>query len=299
MGKQFKFSVIKFEAHPVRDERLNVGIAVVSDKGLDVRITRRLTKLQSISAALDFDSLRDALYGLPDLYEFIVDDDEFNDEDAIEQLSKLAVCTLVPGGSFSAQTEIEYESRIQTLLNDLVDPEKDRVVRPKKRRTKVKRDIEGRLKKIGILGKRGDELESHQVIPNHLIAEGVEVDLMLRNGYYHILETVDVIQDSISPKRVFSEIGFTTIVFEQAKMVYGDHQIVPRLIYQASAELESVAAPALAAVEHQGVELVNWESSNDRNRLIDILANLAATETKKPGGDGWVDASTKSRVQLN
>ena len=295
MGNEYKFSVIKFEAHPVRDERLNVGIAVSKEHGLDVRITRRLTKLQSISSAVDLDNLRDALDRLSETFAHLVDNSISDEIDLIQRLSQISVCKLIPGGSFFAHSSGEYEARIQQLMNQLVDPEKAQVVRPKKRRTKVKRDIEDRLKKIGILGKQGDELETHRVVPNHLITEGVEADLVLKNGAYHILETVDVQDETSSSKRIFSDIGLTSIVFEHAKMVYGKQHIVPRLIYQASAQSESLAAPALAAVEHQGAELVNWDSTNDRNRLIDILANLAASDPSKD----WIDASTKGRVELN
>ncbi|MEO0441254.1 MAG: hypothetical protein AAF067_10290, partial [Pseudomonadota bacterium] len=238
-------------------------------------------------------------YELPELYQFLKAESGSHELDIFEQMSKMGACKIVPGGSFFAQSEMEYESRVHSLLRDLVEPEKALIPKPKKRRTKVKRDIEGRLRQIGILGKRGEELESHKVIPNHLIADGVEVDLVLRNGSYHILETVDVVQESISTKKVFSEIGFTTIVFEQAKMVFGSDQIVPRLIYQASANLESLAAPALAAVEHQGIELINWESATDRNRLVEILANLASSSSPKSGSENWIDASTKSRIELN
>lgn len=299
MGTEYKFSVIKFEAHPVRDEKLNVGIAVVRNRELDVRLTKKLTKLQSISAALDLDALRESLLDLPQLYEFILGECSSKDFDVIGELSKFATCNLVPGGKFVAQTDAEYEFRVNRLLSDIVEPEKGRLVRRTKRRSKVKSKIERRLKDIGILGKQGDSLESHRIIPNHEITDGVEADLLLRNGSYHVLETVDIIQDSATSDKVFKEVGKTTIVFENAKMIYGRDQTVPRLIYQASAELEDKAAPALAALNHQGIELVNWESQADRDRLVEILANLVLQDDKKSNSEQWVDASVKNKLELN
>jgi hypothetical protein len=58
-------------------------------------------------------------------------------------------------------------------------------------------------------------------------------------------------------------------------MKFGENQMKGRLVYSASPALERVAMPSLQAAEHQGAQLVNWDSADDRTKFIHSLAMLA------------------------
>jgi hypothetical protein len=58
-------------------------------------------------------------------------------------------------------------------------------------------------------------------------------------------------------------------------MKFGKTHTKGRLVYSASPALERVARPSLEAAEHQGAQLVNWDSADDRTKFIHSLAMLA------------------------
>ena len=65
MARSYKFVVLNFASHPLRGEKLNVGLVIESDQGLEVRCPPHLEKLRAISAALDIDGIKQDLHQLP------------------------------------------------------------------------------------------------------------------------------------------------------------------------------------------------------------------------------------------
>ena len=82
------------------------------------------------------------------------------------------------------------------------------------------------------------------------------------------------------------------LVFEQARIKFGDLETKPRLVYSATANMENSISPALHAAEHQGADLVNWDSRDDRTRFIVDISSLAEpAESQQRAKFGTVHAS--------
>lgn len=111
--------------------------------------------------------------------------------------------------------------------------------------------------------------------------DGLVVDLVLRNGAYHVIETVDATGDEHVLRRTISEIAVSALVLERARMRFGEQSTRAKLVYSATPGLERVARPSLDAAEHQGAELVNWSSTDDRNRFVQMVSSLATPIEKK------------------
>jgi len=301
MDRFAKFSVIQFVAHPVRNERLNIGIVVFGEDGVDVRISRRLERVRSLSAAVDVEQLRHAILGLRDIDAHSRAIGSTSETERLENFSSFSSFSFSPMGSFDCPNALGYEDAIANLLQKLVEPEPAPARAAKQRNSRLLSTLKKALRQERILARRDETIDSHRVVSNYEIVSGLAANLVLKNGAMHVFEAVDGLSDDASSMKIFKDIGYSTLVFEQAKMTFGETKTCTRLIYQASADMERIAKPALDAAAHQGAELVNWESRDDRIKLVTTLTTLAEPIPMPTTGQSShnVTASTQPRFQLN
>ena len=247
---------------------------------IDVRTTRRLERVKALSEALDFESLAE-------LIDNIVDLDAQNRADGIvdyqERLSKLArigPLSVSHAGTFVAESQSAYEARIASILKMLVEPEQA-PKRLRKKKSPLFSQIKRMFQNERVLARPAEGLESHRIVPYYELDDGLVADLVLRNGAYHIIETVDASGDEHSRRKAVVDVALSALVLERARMKFGEQSTRARLVYTASAALEHIAQPSLEAAEHQGAELINWASADDRNRFVHSLASLATPIQKK------------------
>ncbi|WP_374387501.1 hypothetical protein [Sandaracinobacter sp.] len=285
----------------LRNERLNVGLAVFGLDELIIHIGRRLDKVRAVSAAVDIDRLRSSVESLPEI-------DSYAREEGHETASARAdrICQLTPFaftafGSFEAINQSEYEYRISQIMQSLVEPEASRGQRNKGKSSKVLTDLKKTLRMKGVLALKDEGLESHRVVPNMKLAEGLLADLVLKNGAMHIIETVDAINPETSLRKVVTDIAMSNFLFEQAKILFDGAETKPKLVYQAASHLESLASDALSLAERNGAELVNWHSMSDRIKLVSYISALATPVERaaKVADDVYVQTSKQARFNLN
>lgn len=301
MNHSSKFSVIQFVAHPIRNERINIGIVIFGDDGIDVRVSKRLERVRSLSGAVDIEQIRQSVLGLRDIDAHARSIGEISEDERLESFSSFSSFDFSSMGTFDAQSSFDYENAIASLLQKLVEPEPAPARAAKARSSRLLSTLKKALRQERILARKDETIDSHRVVSNYQIVEGLAANLVLKNGAMHVFEAVDALSDDASPIKVFKDIGYSTLVFEQARMTFGETTTCARLIYQASADMERVAKPALDAAAHQGAELVNWESREDRVKLVTTLTTLAepipASSTGKSSHN--VTSSTQQKFHLN
>lgn len=295
------FSVIQFAAHPARDERLNVGIVVFHPDHIDVRISKRLERLRAISAAIDTEQVKESADNLKAIDEFVRSQGFLSIEDRIEKISGLTGFNLSAHGEFQSSSSFEYDNAIASLLQKLVEPEPAPARLLRARSSRLLTTLKKAFKDERILALKGETIDSHRVVANHKIVDGLAANLVLRNGAMHIFETIDAADDETSQLKIFKDIGYSTLVFEQARMTYGEGVTRAKLVYQASTALEKIAKPGLDAAAHQGAELINWESHDDRIKFITTVASLAepVPDKKARPKQHSLHASTQQKFHLN
>lgn len=300
MARCYNFVVIQFPAHPVRNERLNLGIAIFDRDRLDVRATARLEKLRAISAAVDIHTVQNALNQLSRTDQITRNLGSGSPKERLLELSAICPFEFSTMGEFVAPDSESYQRQIDLLLKRLVDPEPAPVGPVAKRSSSLLKSIKSALRSERVLAKRGESLDAHRVVSNHQIAEGLSADLLLKNGAMHIVETVDASSSDGSLKRAISGVAVSALVFEQARMHFGEAHTNTQLVYTASAFFEKSLSPALSAAEHQGARLVNWQSADDQRKFITSLARLAIPlEKGKPRPAVQIDASVQHKFNLN
>lgn len=299
MSDDFEYAVIQVTDR-ARDERLNAGIAIFSDRGLDLRLPRKLDKLRSLSAALDLDGVRGAIGNLAALDKMLVQDGTTSVAERIQSLTNLSSFAFTVPCALTAPSAAIYEELANNLMKVLIEPEPARLKAVAKR-TKLVSLVKQALRKERVLALPGEDLDAHRVLSDVQVAEGLTADFVLKNGAMHVLETVDASGDDVTPRRVVSDIAISALVLEQSRMTFGERFTNTRILYDASATAERVAMPSLLAAAHQGAELINWASIDDRNRLLATLAALAIPlEERGRRRDALnVHASTQHRLKLN
>src|SRR3954462_8654930 len=122
MAASFEFAIIKLTSGDARDERLNVGLAVFTQDGLDVRVSRRLERVRAFSGAVDLPTFKSLLERLRDLDGQLANR-RSSVEDRLAFLSRLGPIHLSPAGQFTIEHPDLYEDRIAAILRTMVDPE--------------------------------------------------------------------------------------------------------------------------------------------------------------------------------
>ena len=300
MSRFFKYCVVQFAAHPIRGERLNVALAVFQNGGLEIHSSRKLDKLKAMSGALDIEDVRGALASLTEADAFVRDEGAASAEERLESIRSLCSFQLSPMGSFDAPDWDQYNQQLEQLTRTLIDAEPAPAPAIKKRGTALLSTIKKSLRAERVLAKKGEGLEAHRVVANHLIAEGLSADLVLKNGAMHVVEAVDAASEENSLRKHVIDIAVSALVFERARMSFGLSNTKTQLVYQASVGVETAVAPSLSAAEHQGASLVNWASADDRQSFLAHLSSLATPiERPRSSRPQGIHASSQPRLRLN
>ena len=298
MSHCYNYAIAQLCANPVRAERLNLGLVVFNEDRLEVFPGRNLEKVRAISSALNVGIVELALSQLPSLYDHVLENGASTLDVRLSELASFSPIGFSALGQFFARDADSFNLIVERLVKQLVDPEPApaRVVREKK--TKLLASVKSAFKSEKILARKGEGLESHRVVVNEELAIGLSADLMLKNGLMHVLQTVDA-SHSDRARKAIQEIGTSALIFEQARMNFGPDLTAPRLVYSANASLEKSIGGALAAAEHQGATLVNWDSRDDRIRFIVDISSLANPLEDRSTRFSAVNASVQHRFRLN
>jgi hypothetical protein len=280
MAPSYKFAIIRLAPDDGRDERINVGIVVFNDGSLDVRTPTSLDKVKAISAAADTTALRELMENLSTLDAKFRDAGVNSVEARLQAVGSIGPLLLSDAGTFVAENATAYEDRVASIMKAMVlaEPATRKV---KEKRSKLLKQVKVMFRQERVLAKRDEDLSSHRIVSGFEMDEGLVADLVLKNGALHVVETVDASGDEGSLRKAISEVGVAALVLERARMKFGEENIKARLVYSASPLLERIARPSFDAAAHQGAELVNWSSADERNKFIHSLAALATPVPSK------------------
>lgn len=299
MARSTKYAIARLNAHPARGERLNLGLLIFDENGLDIRIGRRLEKVRAISTALDPNEIRERLLELASIDELLRSQGILEGSARRNALNDLGFVDLSETAEIDSSNAAIYETMIQSLMVNIIEPEQSKVKAAPKR-SRLLSVVKDALKRERILAREGDDLSQHRVVPNVQLAEGLVADLVLKNGSMHVVETIDASSPDLSPRKIVTDIALSALILEQARISYGNTETKAKLIYDASSSMEAIAMPSLNAAAHQGADLINWRSRDDQLRFLTHLSSLAIPfETKRVAGKTRFIASTQRKLDLN
>lgn len=261
----YRYSLIRLTPNFEKGETINVGLVVYLDHGIDVRIINSESKLKAIDTNLDLTYLNDLTNSLIQISEIVED---------VKLLPKLfkGSLSLSSFGMFSLHKNCTYDEKIKDLMDRLINPHK-------KKYKKVKRniffDIKDFFKKQGILGQSDDDLLNHKVVTNFTIShdEGLSADFLLKNGRYHLTETIDFRSENI--KKQMGEAAISAITISKANEIYNNN-LDSFIIYAAeTVAQEQSARKQLNLLEKHADTLINSYSKTDMDFYYEKMLRAA------------------------
>lgn len=284
MAPSYSFAIVRLAPEGARDERLNIGAVVLTEDGIDVRISKRLDKVRALSAALDPTNVRDILENLADLDRRARDAGVLGVGERWKRLSRVGPISLSSPGAFAAEDPTAYEDRVESVMKAMVDPE-PATPKAREKRSKLLTQVKQVFRQERVLAKKDEPLDAHRIVTSYQLDEGLVADLVLRNGAMHVVETIDASGDQDTLRKTIGDIGVAALVLETARIKFGK-KTRARIVYNASASLERIARPSLEAAAHQGAELTNWASADERRSFVHHLSSIATPLPRKNRGRG-------------
>lgn len=210
---KFDFSIIKFIPDAQRGEVLNIGLLVYLANGVDIRILSSVSKLKPFSNELDIDKIESIVKNIEWVAKSI------NNPEILHKVFQGELSITKPG-YFKIENNSEYEIKINQLMDKFINPTRSRKRETKKR---ISTNLKSVFAKYGILGKEPEDINNHKVITSYPISqkEGLFAEFLLKNGAYHLTETLDLRTDNSRTK--LGESALKAITIDKAKTLFNDN----------------------------------------------------------------------------
>src|SRR5947207_5557988 len=162
MARTYRYCVLRAIPDKRRGECVNIGIAVITEAEIDVRILSSLGKVTALNGSVDVGQLHE----LPTTIGTYLK--QFPTVDARHAaLQRMGIVTASDLGWFETGPSVDYETSVTRLMRTLVLPVTRRTTTRLHQRLKT--SLRDRFRKQGILGVDLDAIDKHLVVANYPI----------------------------------------------------------------------------------------------------------------------------------
>ena len=269
MARSYKYAVLRVTPDVRRGESVNVGLAIFTASGIDVRILPSLSKVSALSGQIDLASLRQ----LPQtVAKWTSGVEDIETKHAL--LRNLGVVTVSGLGCFESLMPQDYEERVAHLMRTLVTPLAAR--RVVQTGTKIKTALRSHFRGSKILGDSVTDIARHLVVPNYPIDtdEGLYADFVVKNGTYHVTETADFRSAHISTIGRVRVASYAAIKLDKAKQSFGNQ--TKRFVVFAGRE--DIPAQPLNLLSDYADSIFNLDSPEDMANYMSLMVEAACQQ---------------------
>lgn len=273
MSSQYKFAILRVVPDERRGERVNIGVVVFRPDGPDVRIFPSLAKVRALDATVDLDQL----FLLPARLDQWLSKEESpeSQHNALRHFGLVEVSEL---GTFEVRAD-DYESQVRHIMNTLVKP----LPAPAGdvRHTQIQKEVRDVFKMQGILGQKLDDIDKKLVVPNFPIGEteNLTVDFALRNGGFHLTETIDYRVRRMTDKQ--KETGLVAVKLHQASLKFGVETERTVLYYPPEGSSKALT-PWINLLSEYADEVLNLASHDERQFYFRSIHEAATGQHSLP-----------------
>ncbi|MBT0725445.1 DUF3037 domain-containing protein [Rosenbergiella sp. S61] len=262
----YNYSIIRITPNPVRSESVNIGMVVVTPTGPDVRVLESVNKIRAISKEFGTNELERLKSKLETLLS-----DRLTLAEAVNLFQ--GSINLSEIGTFNASNDFEYEEAVDKINFTFITPEKAKkktVVSQKRIITELK----SQFSRYGIMGKNIDDIYNHKVVQNYPLShdQGLYAELILKNGIYHLTETLDLRVADIKQKT--GESAFKAITMNAARNLW-NKEVNTILVYAADFSTERVNSQQLALASSYSDKTFNLLSNEDMGHYFNHMLSAA------------------------
>jgi hypothetical protein len=290
MAPSYDYAVVKIAPDPIRDEALNVAVAILHPDHLDVRVTPNPERLRAIDPALRPESLGELSASLRAL-----DDPTLSTEERIERLRALPGISVSGAGTLYGATEEEISGHIRGLVSRLLQSVRSpSVLLPMmlpSKATRLTRELSTTFRKAKLLGRGEEALDRHKIVRNVSVSTDgtLRADFVAKNKRMHVTETVDLRTEGDLTAARLKDIAVAAMTLDEAKRTFG--RFTQRyFIYAGNRAAEKQARGYLGAVQHHADHVFNFASRDDKAKYLDFiydalggdLAGMARISSQSP-----------------
>lgn len=265
---KYDYNLIRLTADKVRNETINVGIAVFKENYVETFILEDRAKLRAISNNIELEDLKKYAFSLSQA------SINFNKEDFLFLFSRGSL-SLSGGGYFHIDHIEQYNNAVSNLMDRLVNPPPiHKLSKPKQSRiiTRLK-DI---FKNDDLISNNLNDINHHKLVLGYPIDEtkGLKADMLLKNSVYHLTETLEFSADNLVKNLERSALKALTIT--EAKNTFGN-SLHSFIVYSLSATDEQKNASQIKLLENYTDNLINLEDKNAVSDYKDHIMNAISS----------------------
>ncbi|CDL86629.1 DUF3037 domain-containing protein [Xenorhabdus cabanillasii] len=268
---KYSYSVIRLTPNPVRSESVNVGLVIITPDGPDVRTINSFSKIKAITNNYkpeDLSNLSEQLETI--LYSKL----------PLEQAISLyqGAISLSQPGWFVANDENEYNKKLDEINKLFITPERATRTTPITQK-RILTELKEQFDKAGILGKNISDISHHKVVTKYPLSEneGLYAELLLKNGAYHLTETLDF--RSPNHKQKMGDSALKAVTMDKARTVW-PNAVNTFLVYAADIEHEKLYHSQLLLIDNYADKMFNILSKQDMANYFEHMFTAASQNMK-------------------
>lgn len=271
-----KYSLIQFTPDRKRNETINIGLVAFMPDSIVVNLCESIRKIRAVDGAISGNDLKNIESMLHKIFSRSV-------PVSLEIESKFEFLKLIlpdsyqlsPLGCFSAATRDEANLKISLLMNELVIPPRPVITR--ERGARIITNLRTIFRQHDLFSESVDDIFNHRIVEKFPISEksSLRADFALKNGVYHITETIDLGARDASMK--FKEAGLKSFVMAKAKLELGK-ETKCYAVYSASAADEKDKSEAIDLLSEGSDFIFNLRSQKDKVDYIQRMEEAAGVQ---------------------
>lgn len=266
---QYDYSLIRFYADKIRSEVINVGLAIFKENGyVDTFMLQDRAKLRAVSNSLEIEDLNK--------FGFLVSEAslKLKKEELLFFFSKGRLC-LEEMGYFSIEYKEQYINKVSDLMEKLVSPPKtikQIIPRTPKMITELKQIFN---KYPNLISNNLSDIDNHKLILNYPIEDekGLKADMLLKNGIYHLTETIDFSEVNVVKNLERSALKALTI--SEAKNKFSSDQLHSFIVYSLNHKDEERYMQQLNLLSSYATEMINLASNEDKSKYVNHILHAS------------------------
>jgi hypothetical protein len=290
MARSYDYAVVKISPDPIRDEALNVAVAVLRPDRIDICLTPSPERLRAVAPSLHREALEELSASIRS-----VDAPNLSTTERIERLRHLPGISVSGPATLYGETDAELEGHVQALVSRLLTAVRAPAAAPPPKVTRLTKELAVTFRREKLLARGEEGLERHKIVRNVPVSTDgkLRADFVAKNRKMHVTETVDLRMEGDLTASRMKDIAVAAVTLDEAKRTFG-RSTQRYFLYAANASAERQARGYLEAARHHTEYTFNFASRDDRATYLDFiysalrgdLAGAARISIPASGGGG-------------
>lgn len=272
MNAVLNYCLLRYQPDIYRHEVISIGVVLFSPEGPKLELASNLSKLRALDPNASLIHVHEQAASMAQVMEMMWQSGSSASEIVAFLSRGLSGMFCMPLGTLDATGMTEAEV-IDELMRDLVLP-------PARKRSqatassRLSTELRTVFQQARMLGRDQSDIDRHLIVPHFPIDAdlGLYAEFALRNGRFHVTETVDFrVKDAASKKR---EAESKTLVLLKALEAIGKDDLLRHVVV--SGANTDAARTSIALLTRHADDVFVRESAEDWCRYLDLMHRAAS-----------------------